>query len=75
MVAEEKNSGKAGKDVRRLFKLGHSLVITLPSEYVKKKGLKEGDLLEIYFDDIVYMKPVNVDEFSEKIRKLKELLE
>ena len=74
-MAVDEKFGKAGKDVRRLFKLGHSLVITLPSEYVKKKGLKEGDLLEVYFDDVVYMKPVNVDEFTEKIRKLKELLE
>jgi antitoxin component of MazEF toxin-antitoxin module len=74
MVAEKKDE-KVGKDVRRLFKLGGSLVITLPNEYVKRRSLKEGDLVEIYFDDIVYMRPVNVDEFIEKIRKVKELLE
>jgi len=74
MVTEKKDE-KIGKDVRRLFKLGGSFVITLPNEYVKRRNLKEGDLVEIYFDDIVYMRPVNVDEFIEKIRKVKELLE
>jgi antitoxin component of MazEF toxin-antitoxin module len=74
MVAEKRDE-KVGKDVRKLFKLGGSLVITLPNEYVKRRSLKEGDLVEIYFDDIVYMRPVNVDEFIEKIRKVKEFLE
>jgi antitoxin component of MazEF toxin-antitoxin module len=64
-----------GKELRRVFKLGYSMAIVLPSEYVKKKGLKTGDLMEIYFDDVIYMKPVDVKELVEKARKVKEHLE
>jgi antitoxin component of MazEF toxin-antitoxin module len=73
VMTEEKE--QIEKDVRRLVKLGYSLVIVLPSKYVKKKGLKEGDLMEIYFDDVVYMKPVDIKEFAERARKIKERLE
>jgi antitoxin component of MazEF toxin-antitoxin module len=72
MASEEE---QVGKEVRRLLKLGYSLVIVLPREYVKKKGLRKGDLMEIYFDDVIYMKPADVKEFAEKVKKVKEHLE
>jgi len=32
-------------DVRKTFKVGNSLVISIPQEYVKRLGIKEGDPL------------------------------
>jgi antitoxin component of MazEF toxin-antitoxin module len=62
------------KDVRKVFKLGQSLAITLPSEYVKRKNIREGDLVEIYFDDLIHIKPVDLNELAERVEKAKDAL-
>ncbi len=37
-------------EIRKITKLGNSIVITVPARIVKKFGLKEGDYVAIYDD-------------------------
>jgi antitoxin component of MazEF toxin-antitoxin module len=36
--------------LRRLFKIGQSLAVTLPAEYVKSNNLKDKDFVEVNWD-------------------------
>jgi len=53
-----------GKDVRKVFKTGDSLAITLPAEYVKALGVKEGDAFELIFDKEVHMRRISPEEIK-----------
>jgi len=63
------------KAVRRVFKLGDSLAITLPKEYVRSRQLKEGSLVEVIFDDWMHVVPLNERELAERAERAREALE
>jgi len=65
---------KVRKDVRKLFRLGNSYAIILPKEYVEAKGLKEGDLVEVIFDDWIHVAPLNEEELAQRAEKAREAL-
>ena len=49
------------QDARKLIKLGQgrgSLAVTIPLEWVEKKGLKPGDIVIVYTNDDVTLKPL-----------------
>ena len=61
------------KDIRKIVRVGGSLGITLPREYIQSVGLKKDDFLEIYFDEehnLICIKPISADETNEKLRQL-----
>lgn len=53
-----------GKDVRRVFRIGESKAITLPPEFVEAHKIKEGDQLEIVFDNELRAKVVRAEEIK-----------
>jgi hypothetical protein len=61
-----------GKDVRRLIKLGDSLVISLPQEYIHHHNLKQGARVEIYYNDVVHLAPLDVHGIKLKLGKVAE---
>lgn len=56
---------KYGKSLRRVVQIGESLGITLPKDYVKKLGLKKGDVVELLFD--TSLKGEEIEEFFKRI--------
>jgi antitoxin component of MazEF toxin-antitoxin module len=61
------------KDIRKIVRVGGSLGITLPREYVESTGLKKDDFLEIYFDkqhNLICIKPISTEETDRKLRQL-----
>ncbi len=59
------------KDVRSVLKHGDSLAVTLPYEYVVKKGLKPGDKVEVLWNDFVFIEPVRPEEIRKRMEKVK----
>lgn len=53
-----------GKDVRKAFKLGPSIAVTLPKEFVKAHKIKPGDLFDIVFDQELHMKVIKPEEIK-----------
>jgi antitoxin component of MazEF toxin-antitoxin module len=61
------------KDIRRIVRVGGSLGITLPREYIESIGLKKDDFLEVYFDErhnLICIKPISTDETNRELRQL-----
>ena len=66
---EKNNKEVLGTDIRKLLKIGSSLAITLPKEYVEAHGLKVGDTVQVYFDDVVHVEPVKPERILKKVKK------
>jgi len=64
MSDEEKILGKA---VRVLMKIGGSLVIAVPKDYIKAHGLKKGDRMTLFYNDVLHAEPVTKEEIARKI--------
>jgi antitoxin component of MazEF toxin-antitoxin module len=60
------------KDIRKLIRLGQSLYVSLPKEYVEAHKLKKGDKVEILFDEIIYIEPVKEGKLADVVKKIKE---
>jgi len=60
---------KFSKDIRRVFRIGDSLAITLPPEFVKEHGLKGGEKLEVLFDSVLKAKPVRPEEVRKELEE------
>jgi len=43
--------------VRKLFKVGNSVVVSIPAEWVKYHELKEGDEVLMFVTDSIVIKP------------------
>ena len=63
------------EDIRRVIKIGGSLAITIPKEYVEAHGLKPGAIVRILYDDFLHAKPIKQEELMAKLEKAKEVLE
>lgn len=72
-----------GKTIRRILPHGNSVAVTLPHEYIKAHGLKTGDSVEVIYNEILRIEPVNVEKLLDALgepkaerrrRKLKEPL-
>jgi antitoxin component of MazEF toxin-antitoxin module len=58
-----------GKDTRVLFEIGKSLAITLPKEYIEAHGLKPGDVVDVYFNEVVHVEPVRKEDILKKVKE------
>jgi len=63
---------KVGKDVRSVIRLGDSLAITLPSEYVRANSIKKGDKVELLFDRELVARPLKQEELRKTLLKIEE---
>lgn len=57
-----------GKAIRKVVKVGNSIGVTLPKKFLVAHGLQLGDDLELFFDDVVMIQPLDL----EKVRKAVE---
>jgi antitoxin component of MazEF toxin-antitoxin module len=57
------------KETRKIIKVGNSLAITLPREYIKAHGLEAGDKMDLYFDEILHIEPVKEEDILRKLGK------
>jgi len=48
--------------------------VILPPEYLKEHRIKEGDMLEITYDDFIHIKPLNMTELETRLEAAKEIL-
>jgi len=55
-----------GKTVRKIVKVGNSFGVTLPRKFLNAHGLKLGDDLELFFNDVVMIQPLDL----EKVKKV-----
>jgi len=64
-----------GKTVKKLLKIGESAAITLPPDYLKKFNLEPGeDYVEIFYNDLLIIKPLPKRKLQAQHRKLKRSL-
>ncbi|GAI86439.1 unnamed protein product, partial [marine sediment metagenome] len=61
-----------GKDVRVLMKMGGSLAITIPQEYIEAHGLEKGDKMTVFYNDIFHAEPVTDEEILKKVKRMEE---
>jgi len=62
-------------DVRRLFKVGTSLALIIPKEYVEAHNLRNGSVVKLYFNDALHIELLRKQEILEKLGKAKSLRE
>jgi antitoxin component of MazEF toxin-antitoxin module len=58
-----------GKSVRKLIKVGNSIGITLPTEYLRAHNLELGGSMEICFDQILYVEPLNMEKIQQVVEQ------
>jgi antitoxin component of MazEF toxin-antitoxin module len=58
-----------GKDVRKIIRVGSSAAVTLPKEYLEAHDLKIGDKVELIFNEILRIEPVDESEIRRKLGK------
>ena len=56
-----------GKDIRKVLPVGDSLAVTIPKEYVEAHNIKKGDTMEVLFNEILHISPVNLEEIRKKL--------
>ena len=59
-----------GKDVRKIVQVGRALAITLPRTYLQTHSLQQGDLVEVYFNKVIYIEPLNLNEVKAKLGRM-----
>jgi antitoxin component of MazEF toxin-antitoxin module len=64
-----------GISIRKVSTAGNSLTVTLPKEWTEIHGVKKGDSLEIIFDDMLYIRPIETAKLSERLERAKAILE
>lgn len=57
---------------RKVFKLGDSKAVTLPSDWIQSVGLKNNGDVMIYIDNILLIVPSHITK--DTIKKTKEIL-
>ncbi len=66
---------RIGKTVRKIGEIAGSYMIFLPKEFVRQHGLKKGDQVEIYYDDVLHVVPITKERMEKAAKRAKKLLE
>ena len=61
-----------GKAIKKIIQVGHCHAITLPREYLKAHNLKQGDFVEVFFNSIIHVEPLDMNEIKLKLGKTTE---
>lgn len=56
---------------RMVYKAGQSLAITLPRSWLRYMGIEAGDMVEVFTDNILTVRPVNPEQ-GQKIAEKRE---
>lgn len=56
-----------GKTIRKIVKVGNSIGITLPREYLEAHNLKLGESMEICFNKILRVEPLNLEKIKQAV--------
>jgi len=59
------------KETRKIIKVGGSLAITLPKEYIEVHSLRAGDKVDLYYDEILHIEPIKKEQILKKLGKKK----
>jgi antitoxin component of MazEF toxin-antitoxin module len=60
---------KFGRDIRKIIRVGESAAITVPQQYMQEHGLKIGDKVELNFDGILNIEPIDENDIRRKLGK------
>ena len=63
----EKETG--GKIVRKLFKIGDSIAVTIPPEFLKAHEIGVGTQVEILYNNAIIIKPIIVKDVIAEVHK------
>jgi len=58
-----------GKSVRKLIQIGNSIGVTLPTEYLKAHALKVGSSMEICFNEILRVEPLDLERIKKAVER------
>ena len=61
-------SDVVGMKVFKVCKVGKSLHVTLPKEFVESHGIKEGDQVIVYYDGRLVIEPVRKEAVERVVR-------
>lgn len=66
---------EAEEDIRTIYQVGKSLVLSIPQKYVKAHKLKPGDKVRVFFNDFLHVRPVEKEKLLKKLEMMKETFE
>jgi len=69
---KEKKKFQPMRDVRKAFRIGDSLAITLPADFVREHGIKEGQPIDLIFDGLLKARPLKADWPKEDLEEVVE---
>lgn len=58
-----------GKSIRKVLKIGRSLALTIPKEYVDAHEIKPGDLFEAYYNESLHNEPLRREDIERKTHR------
>lgn len=67
----------AEETIRKVFRVGGSLVIAIPPSYINSKDIKEGDQMRILMDDFLHTRPMKDEKkkLESRLEKAKKELD
>ena len=71
-MSEKEEERVLGKVTRKLYKVGDSVVISVPPEYLRAHSLKIGDKMDIYFNEALHAEPVKRADILKKLGESEE---
>jgi len=66
---------EAKEEIRKIFKLGGSLVFAIPRTYVDSHDIKAGDQIRIFYNDFIHAMPIEKEILFQKLEKAKMILD
>ena len=66
---------EAKEEIRKVFKLGGSLVLALPKSYVDSHEIQAGDQIRIFYNDFIHARPIEKGMLFQKLEKAKAILD
>lgn len=62
-----------GKATRKIYRVGKSLVVVIPSEYARMHKLKPGDYLDMIYDRELIARPAKVEKIRECFKERRRI--
>lgn len=66
---------KAEEEIRKVFKLGGSLVLALPKTYVETHDMEAGDQVRIFYNDFIHARPIEKEILLQRLKKAEMILD
>lgn len=56
-----------GKSIRKIVQIGECSGVILPKEYLERNDIERGDEIELVFNGIVKIKPIDEDKIRQEL--------